>query len=112
MRYHKGSFYILRIDDTVQLMTGWIDETNSYGFYQLKRKAKTSGNQYAWKWIATDLRSGLRITEAKTRAKCSEWIEEHLADIEVQIRKPKYREYVIEKEWRIAYGKIYKDLAG
>lgn len=67
MEFHKDYFPIQTIikDEKIMVVSGWIDETNTYGFY---KNGKT--------WKATDLRSGTLITVQLTRKACVEWIEE------------------------------------
>lgn len=86
MGFHKGSFKITSKSKGFIEKTGWIDETGTYGFYSFRRP---SGNTFLW--VATDLSSGLRITTAKTRKECVEWIEKNLDLINYKKKQNEYR---------------------
>lgn len=91
MGFHKGDFYIHRVDDVAEKITGgWIDETNTYGFHKLLRASGT-----VMKWVATDLNTGLRICAAATRAACMDWINENKELIELQRTKPEYQKHMM-----------------
>ena len=70
MKFHKGTFLVQCIDTLdhgTEERTGWIDETNTYGF---------SKNQKD-RWSATDMESGTLICTFDTRKACAEWIEKN-----------------------------------
>ena len=103
MKFHKGSFYILRVDGTVELKNGWIDETNTFGFYSLRKK----NLKIIWKWVATDIYSGLKITDNKSRIACANWIEDNIDKIMIQTTKVQYERAAQEKRRRIQDGEFY-----
>lgn len=90
MSFHKGKFYIAKVDNSYELKTGWIDETNSYGFHKIQKKNTTT----ILKWVCTDLKSGLKICAAKTRKECCEWVLKNQEAIEMQRNKNEYNKYV------------------
>ncbi len=73
MKFSKGSFPIQNIPamrERIWVVSGWIDSTNTYGFYK-----------YGKVWKATDLVSGTLVVTQPTRKACAEWIEAHEKDI-------------------------------
>lgn len=66
MGFHKGNFIIQNIPNAptvIDVVSGWIDESNIYGFYKYNKV-----------WKATDLMSGTLITTMPTRKACVEYI--------------------------------------
>ncbi len=86
MGFHKGSFKISSKSEGFIEKTGWIDETNTYGFYSFRRPSGTT-----MLWVVTDLASGLRVKTAKTRKECAAWVEDNADLIEFQKKKPEYK---------------------
>lgn len=73
MKFSKDFFPIQMIPaakEKVQVVGGWIDSTNTYGFYKYNKV-----------WKATDLVSGTLVVTQPTRKACAEWIETHEKDI-------------------------------
>lgn len=89
MRFHRGSFYIHKVNDELELKTHWLNEDETIGFHKICRK---SGTTYAWR--ATDTKSGLAIVTAPTRKACVEWIEQNIDKIEAKRATKEYGEYV------------------
>ena len=79
MKFHKDCFPIQTIikDEKIMIVSGWIDETNTYGFYK-----------YGKFWKATDLLSGTLICSCSTRKDCAEYVERNQCRLE-EIRKTK-----------------------
>lgn len=92
MSYHKKNF-LIQGHTEVREVTGWVDETNTYGFHKIE---KTSGTLLYW--VATDLKSGARITQGKTRKECVEWIENNKELIDKLREKEEYRQIVLSFE--------------
>ena len=86
MNFHKAEFKIARIDNTVEFVVGWVEETNTYGFHKMMKIGERCGQPRPWKWVVTDLASGMRICEGLTRIACAKWIKEN----EDKINKIKY----------------------
>ncbi len=74
MRFHKGKFRIARVDNTIEFVEGWIDETNTYGFHKMMKIGSKCGEPRLWKWLATDIASGMRVCHAQSRAGCVVWL--------------------------------------
>lgn len=73
MKFLKGSFPIQNIPamrERIWVVSGWVDSTNTYGFYK-----------YGKVWKATDLVSGTLVVTQPTRKACAEWIETHGSNI-------------------------------
>ena len=94
MGFHKGKFRIARIDNTIEFVEGWIDETNTYGFHRIEKIGERCGKPRPWKWIATDIASGLRICEGLTRKACGEWIDTNAEKIANTKNSDKYKTWV------------------
>lgn len=91
MGFHKGDFYIHRVDNQLEkVIGGWIDDTNTYGFHKLLRKSGT-----VFKWVATDLNTGLRVCAGATRKECADWIVENKELVELQRTKPEYHQHMM-----------------
>lgn len=83
MKFHKSCFPIQGhhyMPEKIKVVEGWIEESNTYGFYK-----------YGKVWKATDLMSGTLIITLPTRKACGEWIEENLTRIEEAKKTQKYR---------------------
>lgn len=90
MGYHKGDFHIHKADHTLEKVSGWIDDTNTYGFHKLiKPNGKVS------KWVATDLKTGLRVCAGETRTECHNWIITNKELVELQREKPEYKKHMM-----------------
>lgn len=81
MGFHRYDIPVLGHDGKVTTVKGWIDETNQFGFYPMKRKTKND-TWTPWKYVATDIASGTRIIELKTRKECFDWVMNNLKQIE------------------------------
>lgn len=90
MTFHKGTFVIQmnELYGTVECACGWIDDTNTYGFYKSFRNM----------WRATDLLSGTLITVQPTRKACAEWIRDNADRIAEAKSKETYRKKVEDFE--------------
>ena len=83
MKFHKGCFPIQGhhyMPERIKVVEGWIEESNTYGFYK-----------YGKVWKATDLMSGTLIITLPTRKACVEWIEENSERIEKAKETQNYR---------------------
>jgi hypothetical protein len=80
----------MKIDGTYEVKTGWIDETNIYGFHKIQKRNVST----ILKWVCTDLNSGLRVCSASTRKTCYEWVLRNQNRIEIQKNKKEYRKYL------------------
>ena len=89
MGYHKGEFHIRREDNKLEKESGWIDETNTYGFHKLMKP-----NGKVFKWVATDLKTGLRVCAGATRTDCASWIVQNEDLIKLQRNKPEYQKHM------------------
>ena len=96
MKFHKDCFPIqgqYNLPERIKVVEGWVEETNTYGFYKWGKV-----------WKATDLMSGTLIITMPTRKACVEWIEENLERIEKTKETQSYRikvddfKILIEKE--------------
>ena len=86
MKFHKGSFLVqlnYLCPRRLDYVSGWIDETNTYGFYKHNKN-----------WKATDLKSGTRIITLPTRKGCAEWIESHQDEIAAVKQTQRYKTFV------------------
>lgn len=69
MKFRKACFPIQghhNMSERIKVVEGWIEESNTYGFYK-----------YGKVWKTTDLMSGTLIITLFTRKACAEWIEEN-----------------------------------
>lgn len=99
MKFHKSVFVIQMNPGygTVECVCGWVDESNTYGFYKSFRNM----------WRAVDLMSGTLITVQPTRKVCAEWIEENIERISEVKERQAYRIKVDD-----FYNMIKKELEG
>lgn len=102
MTFKKSTFNIIVItkvlnckpvDYEIKTVDGWIDSTNTYGFYK-KLKYNTKTTYY---WYATDLATGTYICKDNTRANCVKWIEKNIKRIEDRKKSDRYRELLFIK---------------
>lgn len=93
MGFHCYDIPVLGHDGKVTIVKGWIDETNQFGFYPIKRKTKND-TWTPWKYVATDIASGTRIVELKTRKECVVWIDENIKKIEAVKKTDTYKKCV------------------
>ena len=93
MGFHRYNIPVLGHDGKVTTVKGWIDETNQFGFYPMKRKTKND-TWMPWKYVATDIVSGTRIVELKTRKECVVWIDENIKKIEAVKKTDTYKKCV------------------
>lgn len=112
MNFHRGTFNIQIItavenlkpvDFGLEEVEGWIDNTNTYGFY---KKVTPKGKVLSW--VATDLASGTRIISGKTRKECADWIENNISNI---INKKNTSNYttVVERFKELQIHKLWKE---
>ena len=94
MGFHKGKFRIARVDNTIEFVEGWVDETNTYGFHKMMKIGTKCGEPRLWKWIATDIASGMRVCEGLTRTACDKWLDDHAAQIVEKKNSNEYKEWV------------------
>lgn len=95
MDFKKAKIAIQTIGG-IEYKNGSVDLSNTYGFYNIKKKSSRSSNYNSWKFVAVDLASGLRICDAKTRKECAAWLEnkDNIKLVEYQRSKPEYSQYV------------------
>lgn len=112
VNFHKGSFDIQIITKIENLkptefglkkVEGWIDNTNTYGFY---KKVTPKGKVLSW--VATDLTSGTRIVSGKTRKECADWIENNISTISTQKNTSNYTT-VVERFKELQIHKLWKE---
>ena len=103
MGFHRYDVPILGHDGKVTTVKGWIDETKQFGFYPMKRKTKNN-TWTDWKYIASDIASGARIIECKTRKECVAWVEDNIEKIE-KVRKTITYKKCVEKVRQSGFNK-------
>lgn len=94
MGFHKAEFFVAQVNGNYKKVSGWTDESGTYGFHALRRVAKKSGNKRVVKWVVSDIASGLMITSERTRDECLNWVVIHQKEIDKQRKKKEYKEYV------------------
>lgn len=92
MSFHKETF-LIQEHTGIKEISGWVDETNTYGFHKIN---KSSGTLLCW--VATDLKSGARIARGKTRKECVEWIKNNKDLIDKLREKEEYKQAVLNFE--------------
>lgn len=82
MKFKKEKFAIQLNENIkdVAVVEGYIEETNTYGFYKHNKV-----------WKATDLLSGSLVCCCPTRKECVAWIEENLDRIAAIKETQKYK---------------------
>lgn len=86
MKFRKSNFVIQNIPDApepVQVVSGWIEESNTFGFFKYRNY-----------WKATDLLSGTLVTAQPTRKACADWVIDNITKIEGAKADPAYRSKV------------------
>ena len=92
MSYHKKTF-LIQEHTGIREISSWVDETNTYGFHKIEKASGT-----LLRWVATDLKSGARIAQGKTRRECAEWIENNKELIDKLREKEEYKQVVLNFE--------------
>jgi formiminotetrahydrofolate cyclodeaminase len=107
MGFYKGMFRVARIDGTVKVVEGWFEDTNTYGFHKLMKIGSKCGEPRAWKWIATDIASGMRVCEGATRKACSDWISANVEKIKEKKDTEEYKKWV--RQFLAHNGRVIND---
>ena len=94
MGFRKAEFFVAQVNGNYKKVSGWTDESGTYGFHALRRVAKKTGNKRVVKWIVSDIASGLMIAEGRTRDECLNWVVIHQKEIDKQKKKKEYKTYV------------------